>query len=611
MSFHSLLALNAEVIYEGEDCKRECTGEKVTCKFTFQVEWFTSMSKECGDCPTNINDCKQKDCIPLDGGARAVMVVNRQIPGPSIQACENDTIEVTVVNRLDNSEGLSIHWHGLHAKGTPYMDGISMLTQCPIPSQASFLYSFEAYPAGTHWWHSHSGMQRADGLFGSLIVRKPESDEFYRYDHEHVLLVNDWFHDLTIAKFAGNQYGKGSNKADTILINGKGIITNPENGLDSTTREIFTVEYGKIYRFRTISGAITDCGLKVSVDDHKIYMIASDGAAIDAQETDSFITYAGERFDFLLNATKDRKNYWLRVQGVESGCRGKSQLAIIQYAGQDESSANQLPNTHQTMDGTTVNTLENNIEKKDISIRNLTSREDDDMAFSEEADETYYIGMDFGKIMGTPPQLDSISFSLPPSPPLSQYEDIPEGTFCDEETFSKNCSTQLCRCTRTIGVGLDNVVEFVVVNEGQQFNTSHPMHLHGHFFRVIGFEKIGEETSVEQIKEMDRQGLLPREAHLSLKKDTVIVPDGGYVILRFHANNPGWWFFHCHLEFHVELGMALIVRVGEQSDLPPVPNDFYKCGNFLNIPGSVNCGHFVSSFNISFVIMMSLILFFI
>lgn len=64
-------------------------------------------------------------------------------------------------------------------------------------------------------------------------------------------------------------------------------------------------------------------------------------------------------------------------------------------------------------------------------------------------------------------------------------------------------------------------------------------------------------------------------------KDTVTVPDGGYTIVRFVADNPGYWLFHCHIEYHVEVGMALVFKVGDHKDMLPVPKNFPTCSNYM------------------------------
>ena len=71
----------------------------------------------------------------------------------AVQVCEGDVIIVDVYNDMDEnqSEGTSIHWHGILHHKKPYMDGVDMITQCPIEFQQTFRYEFEATPPGTHW----------------------------------------------------------------------------------------------------------------------------------------------------------------------------------------------------------------------------------------------------------------------------------------------------------------------------------------------------------------------------------------------------------------------------------------------------------------------------
>ena len=84
------------------------------------------------------------------------------------------------------------------------------------------------------------------------------------------------------------------------------------------------------------------------------------------------------------------------------------------------------------------------------------------------------------------------------------------------------------------------------------------------------------------MKELDNKGLLKRNFDRPPLKDTVTVPAGGYTVIRFHANNPGIWMFHCHLEFHSEIGMSLLIKVGQQKDFPKEPNGWPKCGSYYN-----------------------------
>lgn len=88
-------------------------------------------------------------------------------------------------------------------------------------------------------------------------------------------------------------------------------------------------------------------------------------------------------------------------------------------------------------------------------------------------------------------------------------------------------------------------------------------------------------VTVEQIKNLDETGGIKRRLSGAPIKDTVTVPDGGFTVIRFVANNPGFWIFHCHIEFHVEVGMALIFKVGDYNQMPPLPKGFPTCSNYL------------------------------
>lgn len=312
------------------------------------------------------------------------------------QVCLGDTIIVDVVNRM-MGESTSIHWHGMHQRDTPYMDGVPFITQCPIPPHTTFRYTFTADHEGTHWWHSHIGMQRADGAFGALIVRQPMKNirygHLYDYDlPEHIMTIQDWDVRTGTSSFNSFHHSIGNNKPKNILINGRGkyydktlerreevlfdqtgirstnptkTISNDHNdvsymhdgikgqvGLDIelnpsyvvaipgiveknhntlTDRkrqirateepilvplEVFEVLQGQNYRFRTINSGFLNCPVEISIDNHNLTVIASDGWYFEPVVVSTLVTYAGERFDFVLNADQPIGNYWVRVRGL-------------------------------------------------------------------------------------------------------------------------------------------------------------------------------------------------------------------------------------------------------------------------------------------------------
>lgn len=119
-------------------------------------------------------------------------------------------------------------------------------------------------------------------------------------------------------------------------------------------------------------------------------------------------------------------------------------------------------------------------------------------------------------------------------------------------------------------------------------NLSHPFHLHGYGFNVIGIGRSPDQNvkkiNLKHALDLDRRGLLERhlkQGDLPPAKDTIAVPNNGYVILRFRANNPGFWLLHCHFLFHIVIGMSLVLQVGTHADLPPIPPNFPTCGDHL------------------------------
>lgn len=179
--------------------------------------------RACKDCRWgNHTDCFHPQCITADGMERPVVSLNRKIPGPGITVCRNDIIVIDLKNHMEGSAA-SIHWHGMHQMQTPWMDGVPMVTQCPIPPGDSFRYIFNASEHGTQFYHSHAGHQKANGHFGLLIVRHPNdlNKNLYDYDlTEHNIIIADWTLDMAEKFVPGLQ--SHTIQIDSILINGRG-----------------------------------------------------------------------------------------------------------------------------------------------------------------------------------------------------------------------------------------------------------------------------------------------------------------------------------------------------------------------------------------------------
>lgn len=153
----------------------------------------------------------------------ATILINNQLPGPTIRANLHDIILVHVHNGLDTDEELSMHFHGIHQRKTPQMDGVAYFTQMPIARGETFTYSFYAYPAGTHFYHSHSGLQFTTA-FGALIIDDPDRDFDAIEPSASPLFFSD--HWLNINRFVQEQGLVSSpfrwiGEPNQILINGQ------------------------------------------------------------------------------------------------------------------------------------------------------------------------------------------------------------------------------------------------------------------------------------------------------------------------------------------------------------------------------------------------------
>jgi FtsP/CotA-like multicopper oxidase with cupredoxin domain len=600
-----------------DECARACReGEPPrTCYYHFTLEYYNVLGAACQVCTPNATNTvwSHCQCVLADGVERGILSVNRMLPGPSIQVCEGDRVVVDVENHIEGME-TTIHWHGIWQRGTQYYDGVPFVTQCPIQAGNTFRYQWTGN-AGTHFWHSHHGLQKIDGIHGSLIVRQPPSRDpnSHLYDFDlttHVMFLADWFHEDSLERFPGRLAVNTGQDPESILINGKGQFRDPNTGfMTNTPLEIFTVTPGRRYRFRMINNFCTVCPAQLTIEGHSLTVIASDGEPIHPVQVDTIISFSGERYDFVINADQPVGAYWIQVRGLgECGIKRVQQLAILRYARGPYQPTNAAPTYDVGLpQGVVLNPLDaqcNTPRDDAICVSQLKNAVQIDPALLQEKPDVK-IFLPFRFYLYRPEELfqpntynrylvaptgdhvislvDEISYLSPSAPLLTQYDDINPEQFCNGDNRPADCGAN-CMCTHKVDIPLNAIVEVVLVDEVQQPNLSHPFHLHGHAYNVIGIGR-SPDTTIKKINlkhalDLDRRGLLHRQFNLPPMKDTIAVPNNGYVIFRFRADNPGVWMFHCHFLFHTVIGMNLLIHVGTQADLPPVPHNFPTCGDF-------------------------------
>lgn len=286
-----------------------------------------------------------------DGRRRTIFAVNNQVPGPVIVAYKGQNVQIRVINSLPDYN-LTIHWHGQHVRGTPWVDGASYVTQCPIQPNEELMYSFSLDQVGTHLYHAHDAGERSDGIHGGLIVKDTRPDAagaLVDSPEEHTMVVTDWYHetwDVLLEKFQNDTFLDPVNNsviysptpiADGTLsshypfvsglINGIGRLFYPHASNCTPETKVplqeFNVTAGNEYRFRMI-GVQTWFALRLSIQSHRLRLVATDGVDVTTNHTttdvDYIIIHSGERYDFVpvpVEANPTGK-YWIVMETLET-----------------------------------------------------------------------------------------------------------------------------------------------------------------------------------------------------------------------------------------------------------------------------------------------------
>nr|BBB89276.1 laccase [Grifola frondosa] len=450
--------------------------------------------------------------IAPDGYTRAAVLTNSVFPGPLITGNMGDNFQINVIDDLTNATMLkttTIHWHGLFQKGTSWADGPAFVTQCPIASGNSFLYDFDVPDqAGTFWYHSHLSTQYCDGLRGPLVVYDPNDPYADLYDVDDdstVITLADWYH---IAARLGAAFPAGP---DSILINGLGRAVDG----DTTNLTVISVEQGKRYRIRLISMSC-DPNFTFSIDSHNMTIIEVDGVNHEPLDVDSLQIFAGQRYSFILTANQTVDNYWIRADpnvgntGFDNGINS----AILRYSGAEDAD----PTSNQT---TSVAALD---EADLVPLVNATAPGEAVVGGVD-----YALNLDFN-FNGSNYFINDATFTPPTVPVLLQ---ILSGVQTAQDLLP-NGSVYTLPSNSTIEISMPGT--------NNAPGTPHPFHLHGHTFsvvRVAGSDTYNYDNPVQ--------------------RDTVSTGVAGdNVTIRFTTDNPGPWFLHCHIDFHLQAGFAIV-----------------------------------------------------
>nr|AQS60677.1 multicopper oxidase 4 [Sogatella furcifera] len=624
-------------------CTRPCKrNDPKICYYKFDVDRFATMGLPCRKCPNPIEQCNRAHCIAADGFEKSIVVVNHLLPGPSIQVCEGDTIVVDVKNGMGGST-ITIHWHGLTQTGTPHMDGVPMITQCPILENQVFRYTFKPDNPGTFFWHSHSGLQKLDGFEGSLIVRQPDNQQHYRnlYDYDlpsHIIFLQDWLHITADEFYQGLRNNPVGDLPNTYLINGKARSRNPDGSdYSKTPFTVYKIKSDYSYLFHIIGGTCTVCPVRVQIENHLMTIIGVDGRDTQPKTVASVTLAAGERVRVIINGKRTPNKYYFWIHAVPVGiCESilKNNVvgeALLVYTDGPQAPSGPIdfetlvrkkqldpPKTrfgnpsvactgkrdaqgilelcYKHLRGDQLAPL--GILNPPKEFKNQVIIGVGEYTYNDNIDEAYPLDgstkMAFNPIGNIPMTntVNGIAFVMPPVPLLTQYDDVPQCLFCSSNNPFKRW-TKIEYCLHVFRVEYPSIVEMVLVDidppdhsSPRTGRISHPWHTHGYDQYLVDqglfqTEDIGTELQ-NLLGKLERKEIVPPD--YPILKDTWLVPSGGYVVIRIVANNPGFWFMHCHFAYHHERGMAAVLKVGHTTDNPPPPDYFPKCSNYLETP---------------------------
>jgi FtsP/CotA-like multicopper oxidase with cupredoxin domain len=412
---------------------------------------------------------------------------NGQVPGPEIRVKEGEIIRVVLKNYLP--QGTTIHWHGIPIVNA--MDGVPGVTQQIIKPGETFTYEFEAKPAGSYLYHSHAKYQLDQGLYGPLIIESANSKE--SYDREYTLVLEDW-----VMKDGGGvartrrrpPMGRGMMRGmmhrQMRFEDRRGPLLEPSydgyavNGRLYPAVASLEVRKGENVKLRLMNASSATI-YYLQLAGHRLTITHTDGNPIKPIETDVLRIGMGERYDVIFTAKNP--GHWFLAASEEGF--GEGQLRVpIKYRGVQQKEA-VMPNFHSRLRRASYENFR--------ALNPVDTRETD-----------------------TP----------------RSYEQVLSGGMHSPFWAINN---QLYPEADALIVRKDERVRLGYWNHSMM---PHPMHLHGHFFRVVN------------------PALPPNKW---IYKDTLIVDRMQRLEIEFVADNPGKWLHHCHNLYHMEAGMANVV----------------------------------------------------
>ncbi|EPS38922.1 hypothetical protein H072_7316 [Dactylellina haptotyla CBS 200.50] len=488
--------------------------------------------------------------IAPDGYNVSKMLVNGQYPGPPIEGDWGDTFEIIVHNKLNNGNGTALHFHGVQQLGTNHMDGASGITQCPIPPGESMKYRWRANQYGSSWYHSHFSLQYTDGVLGPIIIHGPTS---VNYDEEYTLLLSDWFHESAFTMFYAEVFGAPP-IPESKLLNGKWKFpcstTDPRCLPSKGGFSGIKFKKGKKYKLRLINTSTTFLQT-FWIDGHNFTVAAADFVPIEPYKTNVINIAIGQRYDIIVEANADtskQTDFWINMKN----CLIPPGTPPVECSAEDGRTGIVRYDSSSKMDPPTISNCANNkvcqeeplasirpILKKNVPAPPASVLQD----LFPSWDSWPNNSVPFEQSLGHKWNMANETFFVDWAKPTYTYLGLEGQRKPFPESYQPIYLNEK-----------DKWVYFVInanftpTRSGKApIPIDHPIHMHGHDFAVLA------QATHQQYTE----GSVKLSLENPARRDTAVLPGGGFLIIAFETKNPGAWLMHCHLAFHSSSGFSL------------------------------------------------------
>ncbi|MGV8568690.1 MAG: copper resistance system multicopper oxidase [Pseudomonas asiatica] len=534
--------------------------------------------------------------VNITGAARTAMAINGSIPGPILRWREGDTVTLRVRNRLQ--QDTSIHWHGIILPAN--MDGVPGLSFHGIAPDGMYEYRFKVQQNGTYWYHSHSGFQEQVGVYGALVIDAKEPEPF-TYDRDYVVMLSDWtdedparvlsklkkqsdyynYHKRTVSDFVNDvsEMGWSAAVADrkmwaemkmspTDLADVSGYTyTYLMNGQAPDGNWTGVFKPGEKIRLRFINGSAMTY-FDVRIPGLKMTVVAADGQHVKPVAVDEFRIAVAETYDVIVEPESEQA-YTIFAQSMDRTGYSRGTLAVREGLQAPVPAVDPRP---------TISMSDMGMDHGGMGGMDHGSMAGMDHGDMAGMDHGSMAGMDHGEMAGTSAPMQSHPESetnnplvdmqtMTPTPKLGDpgiglrdngrrvltYADL-RSTFPDPDGRAPG---------RTIELHLTGHMEkFAWSFDGIKFSDAEPLRLkYGERLRIT---LVNDTMMTHPIHLHGMWSDLEDEnGNFMVRKHTIDMPPGSKRSYRVTADALGRWAYHCHLLFHMEMGMFREVRVDE------------------------------------------------